>query len=107
MRDDSPNSDDPRVLRIVGELTIFRAAELKQAMLERPDLQEIDLSGVTDMDSAGLQLLMFAKKMALAQQRDLRLVGHSAAVAEVFELLNVTDYFDHPLVVGNRAGGAR
>ena len=92
------------VLRIEGELTIFRALELKQALLADPAPQEIDLSGVTEIDTAGVQLLMLAKKTALAAKRELRLVAHSPTVIEVFELLNVAAYFDDLLVMAPRAG---
>lgn len=90
------------VFRIEGELTIFRALELKQALLADPAPLEIDLSGVTDIDTAGVQLLMLAKKTAQAARRELRLVAHSPAVIEVFELLNVAAYFDDPLVMASR-----
>ncbi len=92
-----------KLLKIEGELTIFRAMELKPAMLPTPPLTDIDLSGVTDLDTAGLQLLMLAKKTALAENRELRLVGHSPAVLEVFELLNVAAYFGDHLVMDSRA----
>jgi len=85
------------VLRIEGELTIFRAAELKPLLLADPLPLVIDLSGVTDIDTAGVQLLMLAKNTALAQQRELRLVAHSPAVMDVFELLNLAEYFGDPL----------
>ncbi len=94
----------PPVLRIEGELTIFRAAELMPALLRQPPPLEIDLSGVTDFDTAGLQLLMLAKKSAQAAKRELRLVGHSPAVIDVFELLNVAAYFGDHLVMDSRAG---
>lgn len=96
------------LLRITGDLTIYRAAELKQALLAEltqlanPAPLEIDLSGVTEIDTAGLQLLMLAKKTAQAQQRELRLVAHSPAVTEVFELLNLAAYFGDPLVIAAR-----
>jgi anti-sigma B factor antagonist len=94
--------NDSNVLRIEGELTIFRAMELKPAMLPTPPLTDIDLSGVTDLDTAGLQLLMLAKKAAQTEGRELRLVGHSPAVLEVFELLNVAAYFGDHLVMDSR-----
>ena len=94
------------VLRIEGELTIFRAMELKPALLPTPPLTEIDLSGVTDLDTAGVQLLMLAKKTARAEQRELRLTGHSPAVLEVFELLNVAAFFGDHLVMDSRAATA-
>ena len=85
------------VLRIDGELTIFRAAELKPLLLADPLPLEIDLSGVTDIDTAGVQLLMLAKNTARAQQRDLRLVAHSPAVNEVFKLMNLAACFSETL----------
>lgn len=91
----------PAPLRIEGELTIFRAMELKPVLLAEPLPQEIDLAGVTEIDTAGVQLLLLAKKMALAQQRELHLVGHSPAVMEVFELLNVAAFFGDPLVMAS------
>ena len=97
---------NPSVLRIEGELTIFRAHELKTALLTEPMPQEIDLSGVSELDSAGVQLLILAKKTALAQQRELHLTAHSAAVIEVFELLNLASYFGDPLVMPSRADSA-
>ena len=97
----------PNVLRIQGEFTIFRAMELKPVLLASPPVDEIDLSGVTELDTAGVQLLMLAKKTALAQQRDVKLVAHSAAVLEVFELLNVAAYFGDPLVMDSRTTSTR
>lgn len=99
----------PNVLKIDGEFTIFRAAELKPVLLASPPVTEIDLSGVTDLDTAGVQLLMLAKKSALAQGRDLRLTGHSPAVMDVFELLNVAAYFGDQMVMDSRtpAGSTR
>jgi len=93
---------DPAVLRIQGELSIYRAAELKQVLLDDPAPTEVDLSGVTEIDTAGVQLLMLAKRTAQAHQRELRLVAHSAAVSEAFELLNLGSYFDDPLVMTAR-----
>ncbi len=95
----------PAALRIEGELTIFRAMELKPVLLANPPPSEIDLSGVTEMDSAGVQLLMLAKKTALTEGRSLRLMAHSPPVIEVFELLNIAGYFDDPLVMDSRASG--
>jgi len=97
---------DPSVLRIEGELTIFRALELKEALLSEPMPLQIDLSGVTELDSAGVQLLLLVKKTAQAAQRELRLVAHSPAVIEVFELLNLASLFNDPLVMPARSAGA-
>ncbi len=103
MQAEATPTRNPSVLRIEGELTIFRALEIKDQLLTEPLPQEIDLSGITELDSAGVQLLLLAKKTALEAQRELRLVAHSPAVIEVFELLNLAAHFGDPLVIPSRA----
>jgi len=89
-------------MSIEGELTIYRAAELcaslKAALAGGGDL-EVSLASVTEIDSAGVQLLMAAKKTAQSAQRELRLVGHSPAVLEVFETLDLAALFGDPLLM--------
>ncbi|CAN7529005.1 STAS domain-containing protein [Pseudoduganella sp. LjRoot289] len=87
---------------IDGELNIYRAADMKALLLgelQRSTVLEVDLAGVTEMDSAGLQVLMLAKQTARAEQRELRLVGHSPAVLEVFELLDLGAWFGDALLI--------
>jgi anti-sigma B factor antagonist len=91
-------------LRIEGELTIYRAAELKQTLLAAVaanEAVEVDLSQVSEFDSAGLQLLLLAKREAGATGRSLRLVDHSPAVVEVLELFDLAAHFGDPLVVAS------
>lgn len=89
-------------LRIEGELTIYRAAELKATLLDavvsHPAV-EIDLSAVSEFDTAGVQLLMAAKRAAAARETTLRLVGHSTPVLDVFELLDLSGHFGDPIVL--------
>ena len=96
----------PHALCIDGEMTIYRAAELKQMLLAALDeavAVEVDLSKVTEIDSAGVQLLMFAKRTAAAGGRTLRLVAHSPAVLDVMELLDLGSHFSDPMVLSPRA----
>ena len=98
------SQDGTSVLHIEGDMTIYRAAELKQtllASLEQAEELEVDLAAVTELDTAGVQLLILAKKQALTKQRTLRLIAHSPTVLEVFELLNLAAYFDDPLVISS------
>ena len=93
-------------LRIEGELTIYQAAELKPllaAALQQGDVLEIDLSAIGEIDTAGIQLLIAAKKSAQAAGKQLRLVAHSDAVVEAFELLDLGGYFGDPLVMAPQA----
>jgi anti-sigma B factor antagonist len=97
----SPNAGAAALLRLDGELTIYRAAELKATLsqaLDSVQQLEIDLSGVTEIDTSGVQLLMLTKRLATAAQRSLHLSSHSPAVLEVFELLDLAAYFGDPLI---------
>lgn len=89
-------------LRVEGEMTIYRAAELKPELLAALDASvtlRLDLSGVTELDTAGVQILMMLKAHARANERTLELVAHSPAVLEVFELLNLAAYFGDQLLI--------
>jgi anti-anti-sigma factor len=99
-------SADSTRLVIQGELTIFRAAELKPLLLDDPALAEVDLSQVTEIDTAGIQLLMMAKKQAQARGHDVHLVGHSPPVIDVFERLNLAAFFGDHLVIGPQRSAA-
>ena len=85
--------------RIDGELTIYRAAELaaamKAALADVPGggAFEIDLSEVTEMDCAGVQLLISAKRSSNESGRTLRVAALSPAVAEVFRTLQLASHF--------------
>lgn len=94
--------DGVSLLRIEGEMTIYTAADLRAQLLPRlaePQELEIDLSGVSELDSAGVQLLILAKREAGRCGRILRLSRHSPAVLEVFELYQLGGHFGDPLVL--------
>jgi len=95
-------SDDVLRIAIEGELTIYRAADLKLEVLEalrKTPVLEIDLSGVTELDTAGLQVLMLAKQTAAADQRELRLLQHSPAVMEILQMLDLVAFFGDAVLV--------
>ena len=81
------------VLHIRGDMTIYRAAELKQELLEGLDLpgeHQLDLSDVNEIDSAGVQLLLLAARSARLAGGTLRLLAPSAAVCEVLASLGLS-----------------
>ncbi|CAK0753556.1 phospholipid transport system transporter-binding protein [Gammaproteobacteria bacterium] len=90
-------------LRLEGDLTIYEAAALKTPLLaaleEEPTL-EIDLSGVEELDTAGLQLLLLLKFEAQAGNRHVRFIQHSTAVREVLDLCDLAALFGDPIVIG-------
>jgi anti-anti-sigma factor len=103
MTQDANHADtDTGRIAIDGELTIYRAADLKITVLEalrKARVLEVDLSGVTELDTAGLQVLMLAKNAAAADGRELRLLNHSPAVVEIVEMLNLGAFFGDALLI--------
>ncbi|MFZ3402603.1 STAS domain-containing protein [Aeromonas salmonicida] len=90
------------LVKISGEMTIYTAAELKQALtplLYRLQALELDLSGVSEMDSAGLQLLLAAKKTMQQGGSPLHLVMHSHAVLDALELCQLAAFFGDPTLI--------
>ena len=84
------------VIALEGELTIYRAAELKPlllAALPGTGPLELDLAEVTEVDTAGLQLLMMLRREAQALGRALHLRSPSLAMVEAFELLDLAPWF--------------
>lgn len=103
-----------RRLALEGELNIYAVATLKDKLLAPIDSGaevEMDLARVSDIDSAGLQLLILAKRHAATHGASLRLVGHSRPVQELLELYNLAAWFGDPLVIpagemhADRVGG--
>jgi len=87
---------------VVGELlkhyhafieTVRRMPKIVLSSVAGGDALELDLSEVTEMDSAGVQLLMAAKKTAVASGSELRITGRSPAVSEVFQTLRLEAHF--------------
>lgn len=89
----APAQPAPAGLCIEGELTIYRASDLcgeLLGLLRRPGELTLDLSQVSEMDSAGAQLLLAARAAAQETQRSLHLVAASPAVHEVLQSLGLT-----------------
>lgn len=83
---------DTGCLAIIGELTIYQAnaaAESLRSAHASGALREIDLSGVTELDTAGLQLLLTADRLAGNGGPPVALINHSQPVLDVLELSGV------------------
>ncbi|AMZ69943.1 MULTISPECIES: lipid asymmetry maintenance protein MlaB [Pseudomonas] len=84
--------DDTAQVHIDGELTIYTAADLAAQWL--PQLgatprMALDLSQITEMDGAGLQLLLMVQREAAKAGTQLTLTGQSKAVMETLALCNL------------------
>lgn len=91
-----------QTLTIEGELTIFTAAEQKANLigfLMTGDELEINLANVTEIDTAGLQLLILIKREAAQSGKALSFAMHSDAVLEILEMANLTGVFGDQVVL--------
>lgn len=96
-----------QTLTIEDELTIFTAAEQKAGLLSflsSGDDLEINLSQVAEMDTAGLQLLILAKREAARTGKSLRFAMHSKVVLDILELANLTTAFGDQVVISHSEG---
>jgi anti-sigma B factor antagonist len=92
------------VISLGPELTIPYAAVHHLSLLEKladdGDLA-LDLAGVSDFDSAGVQLLLSTRR-TLAERGDaLHIVGASAAVRDALELFGLADLMAEPATTGS------
>ena len=96
----------PNRIDILGEMTIAAAAELRRQLLaalaEASEL-DVDLSQVSEIDSAGMQLLVAAKREASAQGKLLRFTNHSAAVFYALELCKLTGHLGDPVLIHSQS----
>jgi len=88
------------ILSVEGELTIYRVGELQASLfpaLVRAEELTLDLSGVAELDTAGIQLLMMLKREAKKLNKRMVFSNHSNAVITVFEALNLSSQFGDPV----------
>jgi anti-anti-sigma factor len=87
------------LLRLEGELTIYTASDVRQRLLAAlsgdaaATVLQLDLTGVTETDTAGMQLLLAARQYARAHQREVRISGVGGCVATAIQLLGLDDAF--------------
>ncbi|MEW5943138.1 MAG: STAS domain-containing protein [Pseudomonadota bacterium] len=93
-------------LRVAEEMNIYNAAAMKEALLTHlagcSEL-EINLSKVSEMDTAGLQLLYLVKREAAQQGKTVRLAAHSPATLEILDSYNMAACFGDPVVMPQAA----
>jgi len=88
-----------------GELSIYTVAEIRNnllALLADTSTLHIDLAGVTDIDTAGLQLMLLTKR---APDKEVRFCNHSAAVLRLVDLANLGQTLGDPLFISARSDG--
>jgi len=80
------------VIRIRGELTVYEAALVKDELFEALQGESnvrIDLSGVSEVDTAGLQVLLMAHRECASRRVPFAVAGSSDAMREAGGLLRL------------------
>lgn len=83
---------------VVGELTIFSVQDIRVRLLEALttlDEIEIDLGDVTEVDTAGLQLMLLAKRKP---GKTVKFCNHSDEVLRLINLADVGQVLGDPLL---------
>jgi anti-anti-sigma factor len=91
--------------RLEGDLTIYTVLEARDrlgAALDQLPALRLNLSGLAELDTAGVQLLVWLKQEAHRRGKALALSAHSPAVVEVFDLLQVAGLFGDPILIAPR-----
>ncbi|MDD5298588.1 MAG: STAS domain-containing protein [Rhodocyclaceae bacterium] len=94
-------------LLLEDDLTIYHAAAHKARLLEALETHddvEVDLSKIAEMDTAGVQLLVFLKREAQRLGKRARIVGHSPAVRDVIDFLHLAAWLGDPMVIPSAQG---
>jgi anti-sigma B factor antagonist len=95
-------TDGAAHLILDGPMTIYNAGEIKAQLmggLKAASILELDLSHVSEMDTAGFQLLVMAKRESQRLGHTLRLMAHSPAVREVIDFYNMDAFFGDPMLI--------
>jgi anti-anti-sigma factor len=98
-------ASDARQARLSGELTIYTVGEIAQQYskalnAKAPSECDIDLSGVAEIDTAGLQLMLIMKKRPGVETR---FCHHSNAVLKLVDLANLGQALGDPIIFDRSA----
>lgn len=96
----SIREESPGKLTLGGELSIYEAAALKDALLAKlwaNEALDIDLAEVIELDSAGVQIMLLLHREAKAAGKRLHWHRHSPAASRVLNLLNLSSTLGEPV----------
>lgn len=85
--------------RLEGELSIYTVAEIKAALtraMDDNDEIEVDLEAVTEIDTAGLQLMLIVKRNP---GKLVRFVNHPLSVMRLVDLANLGGALGDPMFI--------
>lgn len=96
-------SQTERALLVPESMSIYDAMTLRDLFantMDNFDLIEVNLANVTEIDCAGLQLMIALKNEALKQNKSILFSQHSQEVIEFLDLFNIASFFGDPVIIG-------
>jgi anti-anti-sigma factor len=93
--------------RLQDALDIASVTEARDHLLqilEAGDRVRIDFSSLTEIDTAGVQLVLAVRKESVACRKECRFVHPSAQVEEAFRVLGCASIFDESVVTVQAKG---
>lgn len=91
------NTKSGTVLSLDGELTIYSVGQAKHALLNDHENftspVALDLHGVSEIDTAGLQLLLFMHKLLSGLNKNLHVIKSNEQIDDILKKLDVATYF--------------
>lgn len=94
--------DGQPALKLKGALTIYTVAQARRDIPARMAKQKsmvLDLTGIDELDTAGVQLLLWLKRDLSSRGSGLALANHSPAVVDVLDLLGLTAVFGDTILL--------
>ncbi|GAB4056719.1 STAS domain-containing protein [Uliginosibacterium sediminicola] len=102
MSDFEHTQTEPGHLALAGDMNIFAAHAMKDVLLDNlnaTDILKLDLSGVTEIDTTGIQLLLLLQKEAERRDKQVHVLALSPAVQQVVSLLKLEASLGHVSIV--------
>ncbi len=85
--------DGKSFLRLEGPLTVYEVGEMREVLLasmEKDRELVVDIAGINDCDTTGVQLLVSARKKAKKEKKKFFITGNSDAVRNAAERIGVS-----------------
>ncbi|MGE0086874.1 MAG: lipid asymmetry maintenance protein MlaB [Desulfococcaceae bacterium] len=80
-------------LRLEGPLTVYEVGEMREVLLAALEGERdllLDIAGICDCDTTGVQLLLSARKKARNEKKNFMIKGDSDAVRKAAERIGVS-----------------
>jgi anti-sigma B factor antagonist len=92
-------------ISVESDMTIYEAQEISARLKQQIDACkkiELNLQSVSEIDTAGVQILLATKRAAVNHDKEFHITSHSEAVVQVFQMLNIAHEFGDPIVISKQ-----